>query len=197
MVPSSDRKNLRVICRGKRALIQRGRFVGLFVFRGVPGMRRTRHHRLGGLQVQSFREVSRGPDAGPQPGLAPETNLQANSAGPLREVSFRSTTRSEIGGHEEEFEAHVEERNSGMLVDRGILAGGSVSPGQFNVDLAAGRAEVSPPAPFSGQGIFEASQPAEKRWSGELAAECMGIGKVSLAGSMFSAKLTQRNGGSP
>lgn len=50
-------------------------------------------------------------------------------------------------------------------------------------------AVVTPPAPFSGTGSFEAASGELAEWDGTLAVDLPGLGTVQLTGSQFTPEL--------
>ena len=50
-------------------------------------------------------------------------------------------------------------------------------------------ATVAPPAPFSGSATFHLDDPKTASWTGDLAVEMPGLGKVSLTGDGIEAGL--------
>lgn len=71
------------------------------------------------------------------------------------------------------------------------LAGVSSPPSAFSFDDALANATVTPPAPFSGEGVFEQGIQGTESWTGSLAVSFLGAPKTPLTGSSFRTRLTQ------
>jgi len=59
----------------------------------------------------------------------------------------------------------------------------------FRYDQRLQTATLSPPAPFSGSGLFKRSREAGQRWSGDLSIDMPGREDVPLTGSALRATL--------
>lgn len=183
-------------CKGRKALIQQGVFVGGFSFRGEGGYTRASAKRIKGFSVRSFREVCKGPDAGPEPSIQPEETLVATHRESRHEVAFRASARATRGGQIEEFEAVLAERTPNLTVQRVVFGGGLATAGQFTFDHDAGAASVAPPAPFHGLAALDLT--SSEPWSGDLAVSFLGVDEeVPLAGPEFRASLSRQRGGLP
>jgi hypothetical protein len=176
-------------------MVQKGFFVGGFSFRGERGYTRARVKRVKGLSVRSYREVCRGPDAGPEPSNRPEETLIAYDQDAQREVGFRASTRAARGGRIEEFAAVLTERSPHLTVQRVAFGEGETIAGQFSFDHEAGTASVTPSDPFLGSADLNPT--SGDPWAGDLAVPFLGVGQVALAGPGFKARLTKRGGGLP
>lgn len=177
-------------CRGRKPLLQRGVFVGRFVFRAEGSFTQARATRVPGLRVRSFRNVCHSAHAGSQP----EETLLAAFQKEGQNLRFRASTR--ISGSErlEEFEANAAERVGALSIDRYVLTGGAPVRGEFSFDAATGSARVEPPFPFTGVGVLNETASAGV-WTGDLAVNLPGLGRISLAGSGFEAQLSAQDGG--
>jgi hypothetical protein len=180
-------------CHGKRALVQRGVFVGHFVFRGEGGFTESRTKRVPGLKVRSFRTVCHGIDAGPESAQRPEESLLAVSRSGGKVLRFRASARATESGPIEEFEANAAEQVGKLSVERFVLAGGAAVAGEFTFDSEAGTARVEPPVPFMGSGSL--NEPAGEGWTGDLSVDLLGLGRTSLTEGDFKARLVSRDGG--
>jgi hypothetical protein len=76
----------------------------------------------------------------------------------------------------------------------GISQGDFVSP-EPKEPLAA--AEVSPSAPFSGSASFALTSPRQAEWSGDLAVDLPGYGRVALTGPKIRAGLCETKACTP
>lgn len=179
-------------CRGRKALVQQGVWVGSFSFRGENGYTKADVKRINGIAVHSFREVCKGPDAGDEYSHPPEETLLAHSRGGRREVDFQAATRAARGGRIEEFNATLTERRPKLFIRRSTFSGGGAVVGQFDFDDTTGSARVAPPEPFLG--TAELDPAAAATWTGDLIVPFLGVGPVALAGPTFRARL-HRSGG--
>jgi hypothetical protein len=114
------------------------------------------------------------------------TILFADDKLPLSRIAFGAERR---GGGPTRFLA-VDERSEGSIgILRFAIATGSRSSFAFDGHLAT--AGVTPPAPFSGRGIFQHGPGGEKIWSGSLAVSFLGAPDVPLTGAPFRTLLAQ------
>lgn len=176
---------------GRKALIQPGLFVGSFSFRGEGGYTKASAKRAKGLSIHSFREVCRGPDAGPESANPPEVTLLASRSDAQQEVAFRASARAARGGRIKEFEAVMTEHFPDLTVERVAVGGGGDDTNPFIFDVGAGTANVMPSTPFHGS----ASLSPSGSWSGDLSVSFLGAGEVGLAGPGFKANLGSKRGG--
>jgi hypothetical protein len=180
-------------CRGRKALIQQGVWIGSFSFRGEKGYTKVDVKRVSGIAVHSFREVCKGPDAGAEYSTPPEETLLAHSRRGRREVDFQAVTRAARGGRIEEFNAALTERRPKLFIRRITFAGGGAVAGQFDFDGTSGSARVVPPEPYLGSAELDPT--AAEPWSGDLTVPFLGVGLVALAGPDFRASLHRSGGG--
>ena len=181
-------------CRGRRALIRPGVFVGRFRFRGEEGFSTASTTRATGSAIHSFREVCRGLDADPEV-QRPETTLIAREREPTRHIEFRASTRIPPGGRFTEFVSVLTELKPGLTAERVVFAGGEPAPGQFTFDRESKAASVAPPSPFLGTASLSASNGSGGTWTGDLSVDFPGVGSVSLAGPASHAELIETKGG--
>jgi hypothetical protein len=179
-------------CRGRKALIQQGVWVGGFSFRGENGYTKADVKRISGIAVHSFREICKGPDAGDEYSEPPEATLLAHGRRGRREVDFQAATRAARGGRIEEFNAALTERRPKLFIRRSTFAGGGAVVGQFDFDVTTGSARVAPPEPFVG--TAELDPAGTETWTGDLIVPFLGVGPVALAGPDFRASLRRRGG---
>jgi len=178
-------------CEGRKALVQQGVFVGNFSFRGEQNYTQAKVKRVEGRTIQTFREVCKGTDAGPQPAALPEEILTADNLGSGgRSIGFQAWSKTEWGSRLEGFEAVLIEQRRNLEIRRTTFAGGEPVAGQFRFDNHAQTALVAPPSPFHGSA--ELANSSSVPWTGDLSASFIGVGQVPLAGPGFNAKLTHK-----
>jgi len=190
-----------------RVIADLGLFVGGLRFRGEDGYTSVDAHRLHGGEVdltalvRCFRGHAPQPLAGdhgdaiaaaavpgvethPSPARHKRFVLEANNKLSLSRVAFAAVARE---GDPTRFLA-VQASSEGQL---GIVRFVTLAapPATFTVDDALSRAVVTPPAPFSGRGVFAHGPGTEKSWSGPLAVSFLGAPDVPLTGSPFAAQL--------
>lgn len=177
-------------CRARKSVVQRGWFIGRFVFRAEGGFTEARARRVRGLKVRRFRAVC-DTEAGRRPR---EELLVALSHEGRRSIRFRADSRETSDGRLEEFEASAHEVHGKLSVDRTILTGGAAVQGEFNFQPLSGTAQVNPPWPFVGTSNLVQSG-SQEGWTGNLFVNFPGLGRTSLAGTAFTGHLIARNGG--
>jgi hypothetical protein len=86
------------------------------------------------------------------------------------------------------FNAFRIERREGMLIERGAQAFGGAR--DFEWDLGTGRAQVRPPAPFTGRAFYRRGADGRPpRWTGSLRVPILGGKPMRLTGAAFGARL--------
>ncbi len=178
-------------CKGRKSLDQQGVFVGGFSFRGERNYTAVKVRRVKGFTSQTFREVCKGPNAGPQPPTVSEEILTADRRkSNEREVGFEAWSKEEWGTRIQGFEATLIERRRNIGIRRTTFAGGEPVAGQFVFDNQAQTASVAPPSPF--HGTAELMNSSSSPWTGDLSVPFLGLGQVALAGSGFDGQLTHK-----
>jgi hypothetical protein len=84
-------------------------------------------------------------------------------------------------------ETSLEERRSGMIIDREVI--NSYPEGSFTFDPALNSASLSLPTPFAGDATFHRFARPANRWTGDLSVDFPGRADVPLVGSAFNATL--------
>lgn len=183
-------------CRGGEQVKQRGHFVGTIRFRGERGYTSARATQAKGAIESRTKEVcKRSPseedDSEP---LTDRTELNAKSRSGSQGVAFNAFMVSDPVDLTS-FGASVVERRLGMTIFRYTYAEGEQG------DIAIGdtrpyplSATVTPPAPFSGSAEYTRTPGGDRTWTGSLAVTLPGLGRVSLAGPDFDARLCQPSG---
>ncbi len=125
--------------------------------------------------------VATHPRRGPKP-----TTLLADRKLPLARTVFgvqrRGKGRTRFLG--------LDESSAGSIgIIRIVTASGPWSA--FSFDQHLSHAEVAPPAPFSGDGVFQHGPGSEKSWTGTLAVSFLGAPRTPLTGTPFRTQLVQ------
>lgn len=116
-----------------------------------------------------------------------EATLDVHSG---RKPPFRYLLAFEISvgkGKRAFISAFQAEKVEGMEVERGAQVAAPAR--DFTWDLAAGTAEVDPPAPFKGSATLTRRPGGRSVWSGSLTVPVLGAQPIRLAGPGFTAKL--------
>ncbi len=167
-------------CRGRRALVQDGTFVGHLRWRGERGYTSARATRASGYLVHSFREGCKGEGAGVGDEGLIVPLLVARSRTADRFVELQAYGEK---GEVPSFTVLVEETQPKLEIYR-FLSG---AQGEIDVN-PSGVIEVIPRPPFHGTAEFQPTQGAKGSWTGTLTAVFPGKGAVSLAGPTFSVR---------
>jgi hypothetical protein len=203
-------------CEGAKTLAERGHFVGTIDFRGERGYTRVHVHRVVGYVVKVPRRTCAAPKVKPQPRSAgarsapfaaafadngaagPDLNIIGLSIHRVRDrvrvSSMRSLpTAGQSGGLAFGVFVAAAERHLGPVREWGLALQSSFKhPLGFRFPKPhepAAEVMYSPPAPFSGSGIFARVPGAEPRWTGDLAIEFPGFGRLALTGRGTRAAL--------
>lgn len=189
-------------CRGRKPVLEFGRFEGTIRFRGEDGFTQLHAKSASGAVDREYRRVCkrkrRSGDAGDFDDLfdnATANYLLAVDRSPRHVVVFESVS-FDFGpglGDLSEFigtliAVVVRERHEGMRIERFSLAEGDagsllVSPKEKNPITAT----VTPPKPFHGTADFEKAKGTPPTWTGTLRASVPGAGVVWLTGEDYRA----------
>jgi hypothetical protein len=199
-------------CTGGPEISEVGHFVGTIRLRGRQGFTRVESHRAPGSVTHvsprtchrdkssagfGFVAVS-GKERTPR---VPEDTLEliaGTADGRLHVIAYRFEDTGLAEAEIEAFQAWIRHREADLSVTSsaiGTAFGRSfVSPAPSKPLSAA---TISPAAPFSGSGTFEMTSPRQGEWSGDLAVELPGYGRVSLTGPKFAAGLCETDACTP
>lgn len=172
-------------CRGRRALVQKGVFVGHFVLAGENGFTSASVGRIRGLHVRSFREVCKGADAGDRPKFPREDSIEAVADKGSQSVDIL-VSKPARRDEPVTFVADVHEATQKLWIVRSVF--GSAERNVLSQE-PDGSFVFGPPAPLSGAAEFRpVGSGRSGEWIGSLSAQFPGLGPVSLAGADFVAR---------
>ena len=174
-------------CKGRGELVEPGVFVGTIKFAGEKHYTAVQASRARGKIRYKAKEVcheigGRGHSLGFLILNAGEKNGGASF------TAFKPLSKA--FADESSFIAMVAEFQRKLIITRSILAHSSGD--SFTTVMSHGKliqATVEPPAPFSGSATYsKTSAVPSENWTGDLAGEFPGIGKVPLVGPEFCAE---------
>jgi hypothetical protein len=200
-------------CEGGPEIDEVGHFVGTLRLRGRGGFTQVDTHRVRGSVTRvhprtCHRQKSSGSSFGliavsaskgvpPVPKGALEL-IAGTPDGHLHLEALRFEEPASAGSEFATVEAWVEHREGGTIVTSsafGVTFGGGLVSPEPTKPLSA--ATVSPAAPFSGSATFQMTSPHHGEWSGDLAVELAGYGRVPLTGPKIAAGLCETNACTP
>lgn len=175
-------------CEGRGELVEPGEFVGTIKFVGEQSYTEVHANRAEGKISYKTKEVCH----------------ETGGRSPSRSVGFLILSATERSGgasftalkplskafpDESSFMASIAQFQRKLLIVHSILS--QSSGDAFKTVMSHGKliqAMVEPPAPFSGSATYSKTPAVSSEgWTGDLAGDFPGIGKVSLAGSAFCA----------
>jgi hypothetical protein len=209
-VPRKTKEEEYPRCKGGPEIVERGRFVGTIRFRGRRGFTEVDAHKTNGIVSRTPPQTCRRHKAagvetlGISEGEAsavPEGTLELIAGTGGSGPHFNAFRFDKPGFPEplfQSFDASIYRREPGLTVTSLATvhgtAGDFVSP-EPSEPLSA--ATVSPPAPFSGSAAFEMASARQAEWSGDLAVEIPGYGRVPLTGPKIAAGLCETKACTP
>lgn len=187
-------------CKGRAGVTRRGRFSGLIRFRGEEGFTDVHVKSASGFAHRSYRTVCKRPAEGKGRARKRPATLSLSAVSsryprapwfsvfkekPPRQSRFSSSLT------EANFTVSSIERRPNLEIYRTVSA--TSPPETFAVTPLGNSpvtAAVAPPPPFSGTATYERT-PGSKtgNWSGDLAVELPGRGKLPLTDPTYRAKL--------
>lgn len=208
VVTKTKTQKLESGCTGDPTVQEEGHFVGSFVFHGERGYTslhatreqgvitrqgatdcpvptEPRNHRHGGKRAEEVAEKAAEEDeyrvvaADPKAHILFQASREQAPPGPGNRATtvFRATARTGKAGP-------FEVTHSATLFDTHGAAASFLTPNEAE-PLA--EATLEPPAPFSGSATFQLETPKTASWTGDLAVELPGLGKLPLTGKELYA----------
>jgi len=160
-------------------------YLGEFEFRGEGGHTEASATRLP-MRIQPLADIVCG-----APGVSvysggwtPGAELRAVRHG---RADVRVKADSNAPGKPVRLSASIFERRGKIRIERSVQRRFGASAFSYTPQL--GTATLTPPAPFSGRGVFRRSSSPGHRWTGDLAVDFPGRPDVPLTGSSFGASL--------
>ncbi len=181
-------------CRkGHRILRRRGVYVGDLRFRGEGGYISVHSHRARGrvstIAPWCLRSSIDRPDQHAARPSRHRDSFEIAAVGASWRQGVSSTSVGALGlGGETLFFASTAESRGDLAILRFAFAS-SGSDRAFSVDNALTHAQIKPPAPFHGTGIYRAGPDGTKTWSGGLAVNFPGAPRLPLTGPQFKPEL--------
>jgi hypothetical protein len=179
--------------RGHRIIRRKGVYVGNLRFRGEGGYISVRAHRAKGrvstVAPWCLRSQIDRPD---RHAVRPSQHsdpfdLAAVGASWREGVSSTSVGAVALGGRTLFFASAEQSKGDLAILRFAFTSSGSAQA--FSVDNALTRAQIRPPAPFHGTGIYRAAVDGTKTWSGGLAVNFPGAPRLPLTGPQFKPEL--------
>ena len=165
-----------------------GQYVGTFSFHGEKGFTDVEVGNVDGREGW-WRYASCGysvREGYPGPGFLLEAQRSRDRSAPYRYLSVVQNRR----GGRVSFQAGMGERHGRLWVERSAYV--SAGRGSLKVDEQLDRAEVRPPAPFTGLGVFDRiARRGPGTWRGNLTVDFPGRSGVLLAGGRWTASLVR------
>lgn len=167
-----------------------GQYVGTFSFHGEDGFTDVEVGNVDGREGWWRYEgcgyfVSEGY---PGPGFLLEAQRATSRSAPWA-YRYLSVVQNR-GGGEVSFSAELGERHGDLRIERSAYA--VARRGALRVARDLGRAEVRPPSPFHGLGVFDRiAKRGPGTWRGNLAVDFPGRSGVSLTGREWTASLVR------
>jgi hypothetical protein len=187
-------KRVTILCPKAPTLARPGFFVGTIRLRGEQGYTEVRGTRAEGTLAETP-----GPKCNPRQKPRQPTLLRAGKPGKSKFLSIQAKAGNVevLAGQSSGGKVSLSilgalrsHHHDGMLVENAVLQFGSaptILPSE-DVDFPK-TATVAPGAPFSGSATFEFSDTKTSTWTGDLAVELPGVGRVSLAGPRYRSHL--------
>jgi len=189
-------------CTGRAPIIERGSFRGSLRFEGERSYTGALSHRLSGNVKRTYKQICkrRVPSALKSRAKIREEFVAlaafAQIHGEKRFFQAFEVTVTGKGGKEFgfsiEFGAHIEKVGP-VLASKVVITGlEDESSASYEVSPRRERpvtAEITPPSPFSGTGLYQEEGNLPATWTGSLGVRLPGLGLVPLAGPEFDSFL--------
>ena len=182
-------------CKGPDRITSRlGAFVGDIRFSGEGGYASADVHRVKGrvsspISLRCTPSVSKHEGGGSDSIGSQEQSLRLTLLGADWKTALSSTSFAAVAGFGDKalFLADSEQSEGSVAIVRRAVA--MASARTFSFDNALTLAGVTPPAPFSGTGSFQAGPDGAKSWTGSLAVSFPGAENMPLSGPQFKVVL--------
>jgi hypothetical protein len=178
-VPTGMPKEESSACDPRPIKFDSGFYEGKFDFKGEEGYAKahvTRAH--GEVRFAASLICGRSRDEGIGGG-SPGARLVTRRHWDSGKLEFEATKNSP--SRPSRFQASIEERRAGLVIDRGVSA--SAGAGAFDFDVPAQTALLAPPTPFHGTARFHHTTRRPGRLAGSLSVDFPGRSHVRLGGS--------------
>lgn len=181
-VPTGMPREESSACDPRPIKFDSGFYEGRFDFEGEEGYARAHATRARGevrfaVSLICGRSADEGIGGG-SPGARLVTRRHWDSG----KLEFEATKNSP--SRPSRFQASIEERRAGLVIDRGVSA--VAGAGAFDFDVPAQTALLAPPAPFQGAARFHRPDRRPGRLLGSLSVDFPGRSNVRLGGSRGS-----------
>jgi hypothetical protein len=182
-------------CKGPDRITSRlGAFVGDIRFSGEGGYASADVHRVKGrvsspMSLRCASSVFKHEGGGSDSIGGQEQSLKLTLLGADWKTALSSTSFAAVAGLGDKalFLADSELSEGSVAIVRRAVAVASART--FSFDTALTLAGVTPPAPFSGTGSFQAGPDGAKSWTGSLAVSFPGAENMPLSGPQFKVVL--------
>lgn len=180
-------------CKGHhKLLVRRGVYVGSLRFRGEGGYISVHAQRAkGGVSTIAASCLRAHPDTRSRRAIRPAQGDKHLEFDALAASWRHGVDATSVGGFtlgsRVLFFASTEQTEGGLAILRFAFAVGSGKT--LTVDDALTRAQIKPPAPFSGTGTYRAAPDGTTTWSGGLSVNFPGAPRLPLTGPEFKPEL--------
>jgi len=181
-------------CKGGPSVVEKGFYVGSFVFRGADGFTRAAGRRIRGTLTHDPAEVCREPSAPKssrqaRPGTAKETRLNVTTKSDDVTFTAQQTIETVEGESltETDFTASTYRRSGHLTISSLLFSFFNADTSAFVDPAPHTEATIAPAAPFSGSATYVSEGGKGGTWTGDLSVELPGFGRLPLTGKKFTA----------